>query len=115
MARTAITVQTLGLAMVTPTYGAADQANGNYFVHPGGTVLLHVKNTNGATRTLTLKATDNKVGGFAVTDQSYIIPLTTGDKMICNLGSSSVQSNGQVYLDWSADTGVTIGVFALPG
>jgi len=113
MARTAITVQTLGIAMVTPTYAAADQANGNYFVHPGGTILLHVKNTNAATRTLTITTTQT-VDGLAITNPTYIIPATTGDKMICSL-PAKLQTAGQVYLDWSADTNVTIGVFSIPG
>lgn len=113
MARTAIPVQTLGLAMTTPTYGSADSVNGNYFVHPGGTILLHVKNTNAAARTLTLTTTQT-ADGVALTSPTYIIPLTTGDKMICNL-PARLQTSGQIYLDWTADTGVTIGVFSLPG
>ena len=113
MARTAITVQTLGLAMATPTYGAADATNGNYFVHPGGTVLIHVKNTNAAARTLTLTTTATK-GGVAFTSPAYIIPLTTGDKMICNL-PPELQTAGQQYLDWTADPGVTVAVFSIPG
>ncbi len=113
MPRTAITVQTLGLAMTTPTYGAADQANGNYFVHPGGTVLIQVKNTNAATRTMTL-ATTQTADGLTITNPAYIIPATTGDKMICNL-PARLQTSGQVNIDWTADTGVTIGIFSIPG
>jgi len=113
MARTAITVQTLGLAMVTPTYGSADSANGNYFVHPGGTVLIHVKNTNAATRTLTLTTTTVK-SGVAFTSPTYIIPATTGDKMICNL-PPELQTAGQQFMDWSADTNVTVAIFSIPG
>ena len=113
MARTALTVQTLGLAMATPTYATPDNSNGNYFVHPGGTVLIHVKNTNGSTRTLTLTTTQT-ANGLAITSPAYVIPATTGDKMICNL-PAQLQTAGQVYLDWDASAGVSVGVFSIPG
>lgn len=113
MARTALTVQPLGLAMATPTYATPDNTNGNYFVHPGGTILIHVKNTNGSTRTMTI-TTSAVVNGLVVTSPAYVIPATTGDKMICNL-PAQLQTAGQVYLDWDASAGVSVGVFSIPG
>lgn len=113
MARTALTVQQLGLAATTPTYTTPDNTNGNYFNHPGGTILIHVKNTNAATRTLTLTTTAVK-DGVAFTSPVYTIAATTGDSMICNL-PPQLQTAGQIYLDWSASTNVTVGIFALPG
>lgn len=110
MARTAITVQTPTIAGATPTYGSVDQANGNSFVHPGGTILIHVKNTNGSTRTLTIGA-PTKHAGLSLTAPTVTIPATTGDKMICGLDYTElVQSDGSVYLDWDASSGVTIAI-----
>lgn len=113
MPRTAITVQTLALTATTPTYATVDNASGNYFVHPGGTILIHVKNTNAATRTLTITTTAVK-DGVAFTSPTYTIAATTGDSMICNL-PAHLQTAGQVYLDWSASTNTTVAVFSIPG
>lgn len=114
MPRTAITIQTPTAAMITPTYGAADQANGNSIALTGDGLLLHVKNTNGATRTLTLTTT-NTSSGFALTSPTYVIPATTGDKMIAlssnELGALAVAN--VLQLDWTADTGVTIAVLKM--
>jgi hypothetical protein len=114
MARTAITVQTPTTTFITPTYGAADQANGNSVAVTGTGLLLHVKNTNAATRTLTITTT-NTVDGFAVTSPTYIIPATTGDKMIA-LNSAEISRlavSGVLQLDWSADTDVSLAVIAM--
>ena len=114
MARTPLTVQTLGLAMATPTYATPDNTNGNYFVHPGGTVLIHVKNTNGSTRTLTLTTT-NTIDGVALTSPPYTIAALTGDTMIVLTSDklSRLATSGQLYLDWSAATNVSIAVVAV--
>ncbi len=113
MARTALTVQTPTTTFITPTYSAADQANGNSVALTGGGLLLHVKNTNGSTRTLTI-TTINTSNGFALTSPTYVIPATTGDKMIMlnsnELGALAVAN--VLQLDWSADTNVSIAVVA---
>lgn len=114
MARTAITVQTPTTTFITPSYGAADSANGNSVALTGGGLLLHVKNTNGATRTLTITTTNTREG-FAITSPTYIIGATTGDRMIA-LNSNEVSTlavAGVLQLDWSADTGVTIAVIQM--
>ena len=113
MARTAISVQTPGFAGATPTYGSVDNSNGNYVVLTGGNLLLHVKNSNASTRTLTLTTTQT-ANGLAITSPTYVIPATTGDKMICNL-PAQLQTAGQVYMDWDASAGVSVGVFSIPG
>lgn len=114
MARTALTVQTVitsgtGLA---PSYATVDNANGNYFTWPGGRVFLHVKNTNAATRTLTIDAPQT-IDGLAMADPTYTIAATTGDHLIGPLSDKLVQTNGQVYLDWSAATNTTVAVIAI--
>lgn len=114
MARTPITVQQPGLAGATPTYAAPDSANGNSFAWPGYPILVHAKNTNGATRTLTLTASGAKLGGLSLTSPTVTLPATTGDKMVAIVDPAGlVQSDGNIYLDWSADTGVTVAVVRL--
>lgn len=115
MARTAISVQQPGLAGATPSYGSVDQANGNYFVWPGVGVILHIKNTNASTRTITLTNNGAKLGGLSTTSPSLVIPATTGDKMIALSDVAGLlQSNGQIYLDWDASAGVTIAIVRVP-
>lgn len=114
MPRTAITIQTPTTTFITPTYGAADQANGNSVTLTGTGLLLHVKNTNAATRTLTLTTTNTREG-FAITSPTYIIGATTGDRMIA-LNSNELSTlavSNVLQLDWTADTGVTIAVIAM--
>lgn len=114
MPRTALTVLTPTTTFITPTYSAADQANGNSVALTGGGLLLHVKNTNGATRTLTITTTNTR-DGFAITSPTYIIPATTGDKMIA-LNSNELSTlavSNVLQLDWSADSGVTIAVIQM--
>lgn len=114
MSRTALTIQTPTTTFITPTYASADQANGNSVTLTGSGLLLHVKNTNAATRTLTITTTNTREG-FALTSPTYVIPLTTGDKMIA-LNSNELSAlavSGVLQLDWTADTGVTIAVIAM--
>lgn len=114
MARSALTVQQPGLAGATPSYAAADQANGNSFPWPGVSVLIHIKNTNAATRTVTLTQNGAKLGGVALASPTLTIPATTGDKMIAITDPAGLlQADGSIYLDWDASTNVTIGVFRL--
>jgi len=114
MARTALTVQTVitsgtGLA---PSYATVDNSNGNYFTWPGGRVFLHVKNTNASTRTLTIDAPQT-IDGLAMADPTYTIAAVTGDHMIGPLSDKLVQTNGQVYLDWSAATNCSVAVISI--
>ena len=109
MARTAWTVQSPGIAGATTTRNSADQANGNSFAWPGVPVTLTVLNTNGSTRTLTLKANGATIGGMSAADKTYVIPATTGDKTITLSDPAGiVQSDGSVYVDWDASSGVTV-------
>lgn len=114
MARTALTVQTPTTTFITPSYASADQANGNSVAITGSGLLLHVKNTNGSTRTLTITTTNTR-DGFALTSPTYIIGATTGDRMIA-LSSNEVSAlavSGVLQLDWTADAGVTIAVIQM--
>lgn len=114
MPRTAITVQTPTAAFITPTHGAADQPNGNSIVLTGTGLLFNVKNTNGASRTLTLTTT-NTHNGFLLTSPTYIIPATTGDKVFTLTSNelAALAIANVLQLDWTADTGVTIAVYQM--
>lgn len=111
MARTALTVQNPGSAGATTTRTTPDQANGNSFQWPGVPVTITLLNTNGSARNMTLKSNGAQVGPLASSDKTYNIPATTGDKTIpLSDASGIVQSDGYVYLDWDASSGVTIAV-----
>lgn len=115
MARTALVPQVVLRSSngLTPSYGAVDQANGNQFQNTGREIL-HVKNSNAATRTLTI-STPGNVDGLAVADATFVIPANTGDKFIGPLPPAVYsQIDGNVYLDWDASAGVTIAVLRLP-
>lgn len=100
--RNAEEVSVAGLAA---TYNAASA--GGDKVKPG--VVLIVKNTNGATRTLTL-VTPGTVYGQAIADQAITIPATTGERIVEIPKEGFTGADGLVPLAWSADTGVTFAV-----
>lgn len=92
---------------------AAVAAGGDQFLNDGKTFFI-IKNTNAATRTVTV-ATAGTYIGRAVADDTYTVAVTTGEtisptfpKGLFNDGS------GYVQLTYSTDTDVTIGVFKLP-
>ncbi len=112
MAYTALTVQDVSLAGVTPSYVAATLTDGNSFANDGK-VLLHVKNT-GSQITLTVAAVA-KLAGVSLTNPAIVIPATTGDKMIGPFDPTVFnQAAGVVYVTYTAVTGVTIAAIRLP-
>lgn len=88
---------------------AVDSVNDNTFQNDG-TTLLRVRNTNAATRTLTVCFASQSVDGIALPSspdtrgQTYVIPATTGDRLI---GPFPVSIYGTtVTLKWTAATNV---------
>lgn len=120
MPATALTVQkiTLGLSGgtysgVTPTYATPDATNGNEFVNKAGRTLLHVKNTNAATRTVTVVSQQKCDQGHAH-NVAVVIPATTGDKMLGPFTPSEFNdSNDKVQITWDASAGVSVAAFEL--
>lgn len=107
-----LTPQTIGYAGTNPAYSAVNASD--TFV-PGNDVFLHVKNTNGATRDITIATTGTGVGGLAIADVVVTIAATTGDEMI---GPFPYQhfadpSTGVATVTYSSATGVTAGLFKL--
>jgi hypothetical protein len=101
---------------LTPTFGAA---NADGYALPGdGKTFVEVKNTNGATRTVTIDI-PGTVDGLVVTDKAVVVDATTGDKMIGPFPPGTYNQPtgtwaGRVLITFTAVTGVTIGFFRLP-
>ncbi len=79
---TALTVQQIvrSGSGLTPTYTPAD-GTGNTVPGNDGRIFLHFKNTNAATRTVTIN-TPGQVVGLDIADLTATIPITSGDKMV---------------------------------
>jgi hypothetical protein len=101
-----LTPQTPTLTGITPSYAAA--AGGGDQVQCSDRLFLHVKNTNAATRTVTV-ATPNNVEGLAISDVSVVVGATTGDVMIGPLKASLfADANGFAQITYSATTNLTV-------
>lgn len=108
MARTTLTVQQISRTPLTPTYTAVDQPNGNQFANDGR-VILHVKNGGGSSTTLTIKR-NYSVDGAAVPDLTVTVTNAQERKVGPFPTDLFNQSDGNVYLDWTVGTSVTISV-----
>jgi len=108
MPRTALTPQSITRSALTPTYSAGDAANGHQFVN-GGTEFLIVK-TGGTGTTVTVKV-PKTVDGQTVADRSYVL----GTSQERHIGPFPVdiynQADGNVYVDLTSATTVTLGAF----
>lgn len=107
-----LTVQTISLTGLEPTYAAA-AAGGDEFPNDGRT-FLHVKNTNAATRTVTINSRSNCDQGFDH-DPAVVIDATTGDTMIGPFDTARFNdpATGRVSVTYSAVTGVTVAAIKL--
>jgi hypothetical protein len=107
MPRTALTTQDVGIAGLAPVYTAGDSVNGMTAVADYDS-FLHVKNSGAGACTVTLSATA-KLGGIGIPDQTVVVPITTGDRMIGPLRPDLfAQTDGTVYIGLSTATGVTV-------
>jgi hypothetical protein len=108
MPRTLLATTDTTLAGVAVTYGAADAANGNYFVNTGEQ-LLHVKNGSGASITVTVVSVPCSHG--RTSDVTVTVPAS-GDRIIGPFPNelfNQVDTN-QVNVNFSAGTSVTVAV-----
>lgn len=108
MARTALTVQEIVTAGITPSLGAAN-VDGHSI--PGtGDVVVHVKNGSASPVSVTIP-TPGVAGKSAepIADRVVSVPATTGDKIIGPFDPAVFQQpDGTVYIDLSAVATVTI-------
>lgn len=99
-------------AVATGTFVTPDGTNGNKFFANANT-LLHVKNTNAATRTVTVN-TNRSVEGLAVADATFTVAANTGDVTWSGFSSIFHQNQaGEVHIEFSAVTNVTVQVIQL--
>ena len=102
-----LTVQQVALAGLTPTYASA-AAGGDSFANDGN-VVLHVKNTNAAARTVTVTSQVQATPGRVAANNAVVVPLTVGDKFIGPFDPTIWNdANGLTQITYSAETGVTI-------
>lgn len=105
MARAALTVQDIERSGLEPSYTAAI-ADGHSFEN-NGRVFIHVKNGDAASKDITIQ-TPGTVDGLAVADRVVSVPADE-ERMIGPFAPSQYnQSDGSVYVDYSAITSVTI-------
>src|SRR3989304_862449 len=95
-----------------PTYAAA-AAGGDQFPNDGQRTFFHMKNTNGAGRTVTF-ATSKTVEGLAVADLAVALAATTGDVMGGPVPAEVYNdANGLVQVTYSKVTSLTVNPFRL--
>ena len=110
MTRTAITHQQIARTGLEETLAAAN-AGGSYFANDG-MMFLHVVNGSGAPITVTVE-TPGVVDGLAIADQ--IITVTNAEERFIGPFPPGIynQSDGTVYVDYSAVTDVSVAVLRL--
>ena len=108
----------LAAQTVNPTTGlvpsfAAVAASDTFQAGPGR--VLYLKNTNAATRTVTITTTSTAAGGAAVADWSGTIGATTGELTFpVNAPIHLHDSTGVGTVTCSATAGVTIALLEYP-
>ncbi|MEU7891696.1 hypothetical protein AB0B45_02400 [Nonomuraea sp. NPDC049152] len=113
MARTDLTAVVVPRAGMDLTVALAPAVvDGHMFVHSERR-MVRVKNTNAASRTVTLQIPVT-VDGQDVVDRQYVIPALTGDVLIPPPPAVYRQANGKVYIDYDNPAGLTVAVLELP-
>lgn len=109
MPRTTITRSAVNLSGVDLTMEAADMLNGMQFQNNGNQVVL-VDNLGVAPITVTIDFAPDRFGR----DGNKIVTVPAGgQKFIGSFLTELYNQNGYVYLDFSDDTSVTVGVLSL--
>ena len=107
-----LSVQTMTIDGIVPSYGAA-ASGGDTFANDGKT-FLHVKNGGGSSINVTLSSqVTNPPAGTAATNK--VIAVAAGaEKMIGPLPANGWNdANGQVHVNYSAVTSVTLAAVKL--
>lgn len=107
MARTALTVQQIARAALTPAYTAANVDG--HSIPADNAAFIHVK--TGATGCTVSVPVPKTVDGQAVADKSYVIGTNT-ERMIGPFPPDPyAQASSEAYINFSSVTTVTIGAF----
>lgn len=99
---------------LVPSY-AAVAASDTFVAAPGR--YLHLKNTNAATRTVTVTTVGTAAGGAAIADWSGTIGATTGELLFPVTVPQHLNdpTTGVGTVTCSATAGVTIALIEIPG
>jgi hypothetical protein len=105
--------QEIGYAGALPSLAAVNSSD--TFV-PDDRTWLWVRNSNGATRDITVVSTQTGVGGLAVADVVVTIAATTGEEMIGPFPYARFAdaSTGLATVNYTATAGVTAAVVRVP-
>ena len=114
-----LTIQKVAEAGITPAYASAT-SGGDKVKNANGDIMLHVKNTNAATRTVTVTAqrttaTPPGMGSTTKANVAVVVPATTGDKMIGPFPTLAFNDAGNdLVISYDAVAGLTIAALRLP-
>jgi hypothetical protein len=109
MAVTALAVQQISRAGITPAFTSAN-ADGHTILNDGKT-FLEVRNADGSAITVTID-TPQTVDGLAVASRTVSVGATTGVKMIGPFPLDYNQPGTEyIQVTFSAVTSVTVGAF----
>ncbi len=118
MARSELTVEDVVRTGLNPTYNNA-ATDGHAIDNASKRVFIHVKNGSGGSVDVTI-TTPSTVDGLAIADRVVAVPAS-GERMIgafpeavYSQEDATLGIDKAVYVDYSATTSVTIGVFKLP-
>jgi len=118
MARTELALQSTARTGLNPTYSAAT-VDGFAINNASEQVILHVKNGNAASCTVTVQ-TPNTIDGMAVPDLTVSVPATTGDRFIGPFPKALYNKNDSllgiaeaVWVDFSIQATVTAAAIKL--
>ena len=110
MARTALTVQEIGISGAQMTYAAANVDGHSVPAGNAGDLWLEIKNGGGASITVTIPSTGKK-NGVDVEDVTVSLPAGE-NRHITNLSAGvSAQTDGTIHINYSSVTSVTVAAF----
>jgi hypothetical protein len=115
VARQKLTPQpfTKASALLNPTYSALAGVTGIEFQNSGREVLAIINGSTASTATVNFGIAPD---GQSVTPYSVVLPVSnTTPQFLGPFDSKHDQADGNVYIDLSSITGVTVAVLQLPG
>lgn len=109
MPRTAITAQSITSTGVTSAYEPANVL-GNSLAYVRGR-FIEIKNGSGSTITVTVQTPGSIDGNLAIPDRTFTVAAGADGKWAAGDGNAYRQTDGSIFVDYSAVTSVTVGVF----
>jgi hypothetical protein len=109
MPRTAITAQSVTSTGPTSSFEAANVL-GNSFPYVRGR-FIEVINGSGSTITVTVQTPGSLDGNLAIPDRTFTVAAGANAKWAAGDGAIYMQTDRSIFVDYSAVTSVTVGVF----